>query len=242
MGNGANFTAFKGKEAILRAYTFNKVPAWAIFVDRIPMLSYDGDDLHEGEEFLAQAIDNLTESMGNGIYQLRIYKDVPPKGILNTTPFNFGFKFALLADDEFNAKAGGPTIAGLQKRIEELENDEEEDNTAMGRIGRFLDSRPDVMDFLMQKAMGIVNNFIPPKNGMPANMAGFTTMGATQQAGQPQPTSADLYGALPPEEKQNFDQAAYILMANDPKVGTHLMKLANLLINNPAMYQQLTKM
>jgi hypothetical protein len=243
MASGRDFTLFKGKEQVLKAYEFNKVPAWAIFVDRIPLMSYKGDDLSEGEAMLSQAIDNLTEGMGNGIFQLRVYEEVGPKGILNVTPFNYGFKFALLDDEQYQSKNGGTSIAGLQKRIEELEAEQEEqDNTAMGRIGRFLDSRPDVMDFLMQKAMGIVNNFLPPKNGMPANMAGFTTMNGTQQAGQPQATSADLYNALPPEEKQNFDQAAYILMANDPKVGTHLMKLATLLINNPAMYQSLTKM
>jgi hypothetical protein len=68
-----NFTLFKGKEAILKAYMFNKVPAWAIFVDRIPMFSYEGDDLETGEDFLEQAIDNLVECMGNGSYQLRVY-------------------------------------------------------------------------------------------------------------------------------------------------------------------------
>jgi|ERR1700678_1451234 len=243
MPSTRDFTVFKGKEQVLKAYEFNKVPSWAIFVDRIPLLSYVGDDMSEGEDMLSQAIDNLVESLGNGIYQLRTYKEVGPKGILNVTPFNFGFKFGLLDDEQYQAKNGGTSIAGLQKRIEELEAErEEEDNTPMGRIGRFLDSRPDVMDFLMHKAMGLVNNFFGPKNGMPANMAGFTTMNGTQQAGGPQPTSADLYNGLPPEEKANFDQAAYILMANDPKVGTHLMKLATLLINNPGMYQSLTKM
>lgn len=240
MGN--NFTVFKGKEQVLRAYMFNKVPAWSIFVDRIPMLSYDGDDLNEGEEFLSQAIDNLVESMGNGTYQLRVYKDVPPKGILNNTPFNFGFKFALLSDDAYDEKAGSKTIAGLQKQIDDLKagagGDDEEDNSAIGKIERFLERRPDVEQFLTQKLMGWVNNFFGPKNAAPANMAGFTAMDANNQPR----TSADLYNSLPADEKQNFDQAAYILMANDPKVGTNLMKLANLLRTNPAMYEQLTKM
>lgn len=239
MGN--NFTVFKGKEQVLRAYIFNKVPAWSIFVDRIPMLSYDGDDLDQGEEFLSQAIDNLIESMGNGTYQLRVYKDVPPKGILNNTPFNFGFKFALLSDDAYDEKAGSKTIAGLQKQIDDLKagtDDEEEDNSFMGRVGRILNDRPEIQDFLIQKAMGWVNNFFGPKNAAPANMAGFTAMDANNQP----KTSADLYNSLPADEKQNFDQAAYILMANDPKVGTNLMKLANLLRTNPGMYEQLTKM
>lgn len=241
-----NFTVFKGKEQVLKAYTFNKVAAWAIFVDRIPMLSYDGDDLDTGEEFLSQAIDNLVESMGNGTYQLRIYKDVPPKGILNNTPFNFGFKFALLSDEQYDEKPGSKTIAGLQKQIDELRNgggeEDEEEHFIGGKLGAFLKQRPEIEDFLIQKVMGWANNFFGPKNPMPANMAGFPTMEQQPGAQQPQPTSAELYNALSPIEKQNFDQAAYMLMRNDPNVGTNLMKLANLLMTNPAMYQQLTKM
>lgn len=243
-----NFTLFKGKEAILKAYMFNKVPAWAIFVDRIPMFSYEGDDLDTGEDFLEQAIDNLIECMGNGSYQLRVYKQISDKGILNNTPFNYGFKFQLLKDDEYEARyPDGAGISGLRKRLEALENgggeEEEEDKGFGAQLGKML-MRPEVQDFVLQKIFGLVNGIFQPKNQTPANMAGFTTMGTTEQPGQQAapPTSAELYNALPPTEKQNFDQAAYILMANDPQVGTHLMKLANLLINNPAMYQSLTKM
>lgn len=241
-----NYATFKGKEAILKAYMFNKVPAWAIFVDRIPMFSYKDDDLSTGEGFLAEAIDALTDCMGNGTYQLRIYEEVGPKGILNTTPFNYGFKFQLYPDDEYQDKFKGSTIAGLQRQIDELRSgegeEEEEDNSIMGKVGAYLKQRPEIEDFLLQKIMGWVNNNFGPKNPMPANMAGFPTMEQTQPGQQPPRSSADLYNALSPTEKQNFDQAAHVLMANDPNVGTNLMKLANLLINNPAMYQQLTKM
>ena len=238
-----NYTLFKGKDAILRAYRFNKVAPWAIFVDRIPMFSYEEFDLGEGEDFLEQAIDNLVECMGNGTYQLRVYKEVSSKGILNNTPFNFGFKFQLLDDEQYEARDGsGSTIAGLRKRLEALEGGggedaEEEDKSFGAQLGRML-GRPEVQEFVLQKIFGFVNTVFAPKNPMPANMAGFTSMDTQQQP----PTSAELYNALAQEEKQNFDQAAYILMANDPKVGTNLMKLANLLMNNPAMYQSLTKM
>lgn len=242
-----NYTLFRGKEAILKAYKFNKVPAWAIFVDRIPMFSYEGNDLNEGEDFLEEVLDNLIECMGNGTYQLRVYKEVTAKGILNTTAFNYGFKFQLLPDDEYEIKSGRATISGLQKQIDDLKNgvgemdDDGDDNSFSSQIGRML-GRPEVQDFVLQKIFGFVNNIFGPKNSAPANMAGFTTMDTTQQQQQTPPTAAELYSALPAQEKANFDQAAYILMANDPQVGTNLMKLANLLVNKPDMYQQLTKM
>jgi hypothetical protein len=240
-----NYTLFKGKEAILKAYMFNKVPAWAIFVDRIPMFSYEGDELEVGESFLNEAIDNLIECMGNGTYQLRIYKEVTAKGILNNTPFNYGFKFQLLPDDEYEARnPAGVSMSGINKRLAALEaqeeTEEEEDKSFGGQLGKMM-MRPEMQDFVMQKIFGFVNSIFASKNA-PGAMAGFTNMGTTGQTGQPPKTSAELYSALPPVEKQNFDQAAYILMANDPQVGTHLMKLANLLISNPAMYQSLTKM
>jgi hypothetical protein len=240
-----NYTLFKGKEAILKAYRFNKVAPWAVVVDRIPMFSYEGDDLSEGEDYLEQVLDNLKDAMGNGTYQLRVYREVPAKGIVNSTPFNFGFKFQLLDDEEFESRSiGGSSIAALKKRIEQLESgggDEEEEDKSFGaRVGRMFE-HPQVQEFVMQKIFGFVNQIFGPKNPMPANMAGFTTMDTQQQQGNP-PTSAELYNALPPQERANFDQACYVLIGNDPQIGTNLLKLANLLQNNPSMYQALTKM
>jgi hypothetical protein len=244
MGN--NYTLFKGKEAILKAYKFNKVPAWAIFVDRVPMFSYEGDEIEVGEDFLEEAIDNLVECMGNGTYQLRVYKEVTPKGILNNTPFNYGFKFQLLPDDEYEARnSAGISMSGIHKRLQALEgggeeDGEEEDRSFGAQLGKML-SKPEVQEFVLQKIFGFVNGVFAPKNA-PGAMAGFTNMGTTDQQQQQPPTSAELYNALPPGEKQNFDQAAYILMSKDPQVGTNLMKLATILINNPGLYQSLVKM
>lgn len=232
---------FRGKEKLLKAYRFNEVAAWGIFVGKEPMFAYEGDDMEEGEAQLVDVIDNLTEHMGMGTYQLRIYRECPGS-ITNKTPYNFSFRFQLLDDDEYENRHG-PTVQQLKKRIEELEGEEEEeDNSIMGRIGRLIE-RPEIENFIMQKLMGWANQAFGSKTPMPANMAGFTGMDTTQQqpGGQP-PTSAELYNRLPETEKQQFDQAAYILLSGDPQIGTHLMKLANILQTNPGLYQQLTKM
>ena len=243
----SNNTFFRGKDAILRAYRFNKVPAWGIFLGKDPMFSYEGLDLEEGEDLLAQVIDNLIECMGQGTYQLRIYKEINgDKGITNKTEYNYSFRFQLFDEDEYNTRNPSRTVAALQKRIEELEEeDEEEDNSVMGKIGRVL-QRPEVEQFLIGKIMGWVNQAFAPKQPMPANMAGFTNMDTTQQQEpgpefQP-PTLAELYNRLPQLEREKFDQATYVLLSNDPQVGTNLLKLATLLQNNPATYQALTKM
>lgn len=239
----SNTCLFRGKEAVLRAYRFNKVAAWGIFIGKEPMFSYEGDDISEGDEMLEAVIDNLVEHMGLGTYQLRVYRDAS-KGITNKTEYNFSFRFQLLDDEEYSIRNPNRTIQALQKRIEELEGEEEEeDDSFMGRVGKFLQQRPEIENFLMQKIMGWANRTFAAKPPMPANMAGFTTMDTTQQQpGQSQPSFADLYNRLSPEERQKFDQATYFLLGNDPAVGTHLLKLATLLQNQPATYDALTKM
>jgi hypothetical protein len=243
-----NSCLFRGKEAVLRAYRFNKVATWGIFIGKDPMFSYEGESLEEGEELLGEVIDNLVEHMSMGTYQLRIYRDLTAKGITNRTEYNYSFRFQLLDDEEYGFRNPNRTVAALQKRIEELEGEEEEeDDSFMGKVGSFLKKRPDVENFLMGKIIGWVNQAMTPKQPAPANMAGFTNMDTTQQQpspgpqGQP-PTSAELYDALSPGERAKFDQAAYILLGGDPQVGTHLLKLATLLQTNPGTYDMLTKM
>lgn len=230
---------------MIKAYRFNKVAPWAIFVDRIPMFSFEEYDLTAGEDFLDEALTNMIECLGGGYYQLRVYKEVSPKGILNNTPYNYGFKFALLDDEEYETR-GGRVVGSLEKRLAALENGggeetEEEDKSFGATLGRVF-NRPDVQEFVLQKIFGLVNTVFAQKNPMPAGMAGFTTMDTTQQQQQQPASSAELYNALPPDERQKFDIAAHMLMAGDPQVGTNLLKLANLLQNNPATYQALTKM
>ena len=242
-----NNCLFRGKEAVLRAYRFNGVPAWGLFVGKDPMFSYKGDSIDEGEQKLEQIIDDLVEYMSMGTYQLRIYEEVG-KGISNRTEYNYSFRFQLLDDEEYESRPTGK-IAALKKRIEELEADgeEEEDDSFMGRVGSFLKQRPDVENFLMQKVMGWANQILTPRPTPPANMAGFTTMDTTQQQPGPDPqqqppTAAELYNRLSPDEKQKFDTAMWTLLQYDPQIGTNLSKLANLLVTNPATYQVLTKM
>lgn len=239
-----NGCLFRGKDAVLRAYRFNKVPAWGLFLGKEPMFSYEGDDLEEGAEMLEAVIDNLVEFMSMGTYQLRVYRDIKA-GITNRTEYNFSFRFQLLDDEEYDRRNPNKTILALQKRIEELEQEEPEpDNSAMGKIGAFLKQRPEIENFLMGKIIGWANQAFTPKPPMPTSMAGFTNMDTTQQPGpQPAgPTSAELYNRLSPDERAKFDQAAYILLGTDPHIGTHLMKLATLLQTNPATYEALTKM
>lgn len=242
-----NYLLFKGKEAVLRAYNFNKVPAWAIVVGKDPMFSYDGSDMVEGAALLEQVIEDLIDNNMQGTLQLRVYRDVSRGGILNNTPFNYGFRFQLYGDEEYNNERlpQNTVLRRIMDRLDKIEGGEEteEDNSVAGQIAGFL-KRPEVMQQIFGRVLGFVDGLGLFKNkpAGPAAMSGVMNMGQTTPGGQAPPTTEELYKRLSPDEQMRFNQATYVLMFLDPAVGTNLLKLATLLQNKPDTYEMLTKM
>lgn len=240
------YTIFRGKDAVITAYEFNKVAPWALFVGKDPMFSYEGQDLEVGAAELGEVIQSLIDNGMQGTMQLKIYREVPRGGIVNTTPHNFSFRFQLYLDDEFNSR--NPLQLQLQAMKEEIrklkeepdQEEEEDDYSLQGQIaGIFKD--PDTRKMILAGIIGWVKSTFGKQNAGSAAMAGVSTMAETTQQGT-QPTSEQLYNRLTPEEQQKFSQATYVLMYLDPKIGTHLLKLADLLQNKPDTYEALTKM
>lgn len=237
------YTIFRGKDAVITAYEFNKVAPWALFVGKDPMFSYEGQDLEVGAGELGEVIQSLIDNGMQGTMQLKIYREVPRGGIVNTTPHNFSFRFQLYLDDEFNSR--NPLQLQLQAMKEEIRklkegNEEEEDYSIQGQIaGIFKD--PDTRKMILAGIIGWVKSTFGKQNAGSAMMAGVSTMADTTNQGT-QPTSEQLYNRLSPDEQQKFSQATYVLMYLDPAIGTHLLKLATLLQTKPDTYEALTKM
>lgn len=241
---------FKGKDAIIQAYEFNKVGPWAIFVGRELMFSCDDRDFKIGSGILEDVLDHLIDGHSEGAYQLRIYRDVPPKGIMSNTPYSYSFKFRLYSDEEFDKRNPfNNSINQIMQRLDSIEKgkDEEEeevDNSIGGRIGRMLE-RPEVQNALLGRLLGFMDAFTNRyRSASPSPMGsanGHQTMAETTTQ-QEQPTNASLYEALAQDERDKLDQALYVLMQNDPQVGTHLLKLATLLVTQPKTYEMLCKM
>ena len=239
------YTLFKGKDAVIMAYEFNKVAPWALFVGKDPMFSYEETDLDQGASYLDTVIESLITNGMQGTMQLRIYREVPRGGILNNTPCNFSFRFQLYQDDEFNSR--NPMQLQLQQLKEEIrklkeepDDEEDEDYSIQGEIAGIF-KEPDTRKMILAGIVGWVKSTFGKQNAGSATMAGVSTMADTTQQGT-QPTSEQLYNRLTPEEQQKFSQATYVLMYLDPLIGTHLLKLADLLQNKPDTYEMLTKM
>ena len=238
------YTLFKGPDAVIMAYEFNKVAPWALFVGKDPMFSYEEGDIEQGASYLGSVLESLISNGMQGTMQLRIYRTVPNGGILNNTPCNFSFRFQLYQDDEFNSR--NPMQLQLHQLKEEIRklkegnDEEEEDYSIQGQIaGIFKD--PDTRKMILAGIIGWVKSTFGKQNAGSAMMAGVSTMADTTNQGT-QPTSEQLYNRLSPDEQQKFSQATYVLMYLDPAIGTHLLKLATLLQTKPDTYEALTKM
>lgn len=239
---GANYNLFRGRDATLQAYTFNKVAPWAIFVGKELMCSYNDENLAEGAEVLGEFMDAMVDNKMEGTYQLRMYRVIPPNGIMNNTPYSYSFKFQLYGEDDYQQlNPMHMQLKALKEEIRQLKEDkdqEDEDEFSWkGQIGAIMKD-PETRRMLVMGIAGFVRNMFN-KFSPPAGMAGTPTMEPT---GTGQPTMADLFNRLSIDEQEKFNQATYFLLSKDPKIGTNLLKLAELLNNNPGMYDSLTRM
>lgn len=231
MANG-NSVQFWGREKAVEAYEFNAVPTWALFSGKDILCQYRDGDLAEGSDKLDQFIAALQEGHSDAPYQVRIYQDA---GLINEkTPYNYSFRFKLFKDGE--AQASRPTtqilerLGAIENRLNGDQDEEEKPKGFQGMIAGILE-KPEMQNFLMAKVFGFINSMTGGGQSPPAAIAGVP--------GSPkEPTSSsEAYAALSDVERGNLDTAMYILMAKDPQVGTHLLKLATILKNEPNKYK-----
>ena len=236
---------FRGTEAVIEAYQFNKVGPWALCCGRELLFSWEETDLQQGSQFLEEVLKHMHKGHSAAEYQLRLYREVPEKGIVNTTPWNYSFKFRLYSDGEYDEKnpffAKTDAIMNRLTAIEQRMSEEEEgepESAVMGFINGII-GKPEVQNFLLQKVFGLVNKIFPSdRPAAAAASMGATEPGATAQEG---PSTAQLYGALSVDERQKMDWAVHVLL-NDPQIGTHLLKLATIYQDEPAKYEMLCKL
>lgn len=253
---------FRGKDAIVQAYSRNNVPGCILCSAKDILFQYDGDDVEEGADMLGQFIDALKKGHSQAVYQLRMYKD-PPANVNLKTDWNYSFKCRILDEDEVTENGGSyntsretyKRLDALTAELAELKRERELEQEEEGEeVGGFqsviggLINRPDVQNFLIQKMMGFMNNLTGNK-GQPAQ-PGAAVSGLPGAAAQPmaaeglqQEINTDTaYNRLAPDQRQLLDQAMAVLMERDPNIGTNLYKLAKILYSDPDRYNNLAKM
>ena len=163
-----------------------------------------------------------------------MYED--PAGKINSsTKFDasFNFRLADTIEDHLSSKMAGvyeDRIKGLEEKINELSQPEEEEMTPQGQmwamVGKILE-HPQVQQAIAGKILGFIDGLGSTLSGVFKQPAQRAAIGATSTA---------------QDENQKLQQAVNILVTVDPQLGTHLLKLAEVAQADPSKYEQLIGM
>lgn len=228
----------------MKAYQAQDIAHWAIVNGKIVMFATETAWTHEEcQTFLQEVLDNMKEGGSEGQFVLAVYKlkKTDPE-ITSSTPMLRGFTFTLFGEEDrpYQVKKSGymQEVNERMDRFETMmieymkagveEEAEPEKPTAMDRIAGFLDGlleMPDVKNRIALGAVGLLDKIIPLKmSGMkqPAQIAGLN---AEQQQAQRQ------------QQQQKIHQAINAIFPVDPELGDHLLKVADIAVNNPGKYK-----
>jgi hypothetical protein len=247
----SNSVAFRGVGQVVEAYKANDIAPWAIVTGagkvQDVMFAYEDQDVEAGAVMLEECLKRMKSGSSTAAYSLRTYKLKAGTEIESNTVWCRSFPFKLYNDEEedyspFEAgrrhyqrqadeqlQALREEIEMLKKQIEEDEEDEKPEGMAGVIQGIFAD--PMMKQFVMQGIAGLVSKIVPMRpTGQPAAVAGIPA-----QAGV-------LQSVLEPGQEGKIQHAINVLCTQDPKLGDHLMKLADIAVKNPGQFNWLIGM
>jgi hypothetical protein len=228
--------AFRGIPQVIEAYRANDMAPWAIVSSKTVMFAFETDDIEQGCAMLKETLRRLYDGGSQAQFELRTYELGRDERIKSSTPHLRGFPFVLYDDENESPYHKGrqsyqreadEKIGKLEKELEELKllvagQDEEEEKPE--GINGFLSgifTDPMMKQTLQQALIGFVQKIVPMNTAArPAAVAGI-------ENGEQQ-----VQSVLQPGQPEKVQQALNILCANDPLLGDHLLKLANVALNN----------
>jgi len=238
----------RGIEDILSGYQLFEVPMFAVFVGKDLKFSYRSEDQEAGIQFLSEQLQAIRASNGSGIYTLKVYNAVDKDGyISNATHYVGSFNFKVCeADPYFTAGRqqmiqGAPPVPDkmaeilnrmdqrmveIEKRLDEEAVEEEERHPAIsimdgiGSIGEKYPWLQNKIDDLFLLGRTFFKKLNPMAEGK-INGIDPSTMTPQQK----------VVAALDILHKAD----------TDGKFPDRLLKLAELSINDPDMYQVMIK-
>lgn len=238
---------------MLEAYESMAVPAWSIwFTPRDMIAKYEGDDLPEGSSLLSSTLDRLVKGGGESALNLKVYDDLK-KGerITTATPNSGSFNFALYGPGENGVGEITPyqvrqsaladrleaRMADMQdkmmgeliKKLDEKPEKEEKEGGFIGVISGLLDN-PTIQGILIHKLAGFLG--VPLVPAQPR-------IGSQEQAAQVAGVGEMVN--VPPDQYEKLERAIPMLAKVDPKIGDHLLALAEMAINDPGRYKMALK-
>jgi hypothetical protein len=172
---------FQNIESVINAYELRAVPAFSIYQGKQLLIKYEGSDILEGSELLAQFLPMLLNSAA--IYTLCVYEEFSGK-INDKSPYHGSYNFKFVENTAgYNASNNvlqslQSQLAAMDEKLTRIETEKElsvnDDSTinSMDRIGNIL-SHP-----LIEKLIPVVMGFLQPSEEtkkLPAVMAGIET-------------------------------------------------------------------
>jgi hypothetical protein len=226
---------FRGIKNVVKAYRNKDVPAWGLFQQTQFLEKYEGADIGEGATLLQDYLEALDmRSNDTNTYTLCVYELTRGEKINSSTKFDasFNFRLADTIEDHLSSKMAGvyeERIKGLEDKINQLSEPEEEEMTPQGQmwamVGKILE-HPQVQQAIAGKILGFIDGLGNTVGGMFKQPVQRMTIGGTNTQ----------------DENQKLQQAVNILATVDPQLGTHLLKLAEVAQADPSKYEQLIGM
>lgn len=237
--------SFKGCEQVLRAYQSQGVEQWAILNGKVVMFAtetdWDGTDCYN---FLSKVLNDLKEGGSEAQFVLAVYKLKKTDHEINCAlPPYRGFTFTLFGEEDrpYQVRKNNymsevdtrldrmetMMLEFMKAQTEEPQEQEEKPLSAIDKFAGYLNGlleMPDVKNRVALAAVGMLDKIIPLKmNNMrqPAQIAG--TPQQQQEAAQ--------------QQQKKIQQAVNLIFPVDPLLGDHLLKVADIAVNNPTKYK-----
>jgi hypothetical protein len=241
---------FRGCGQVLGAYTANDMPSWAICNGKDIMFASEESDMAQGEGSLRECLDLIKKGGSKAIFTLRVYEFEGKVKILSNTPFSRAIPFTVFDDEEdlapYDQRRRGymrevedrlqsqdKQILELKEQLAEAEEQEEKPKGINGFLAGVMES-PQGQAMFWNVIGAIVSKIVPMGGQMqPAAVAGI---------GQAQEEPETLVSVLEPGQPDKVQQAINVLCTKDPRLGDHLLAVANIAREDQARYNFLISM
>jgi hypothetical protein len=229
-----------GTESVMDGFKIHDCSYFSVWQGKTLKFKYIGGSAEDAANFLMQNIEGLHPN-STALYEIRLYDDVPDKGINNSTPYSGSFTFKMNTGIGTDASVYRPVGSDqytkhlqtenemMKKRIEALEAEEVEDEEpadGVGRIMGYIEKYPALQEIL-RDGIGMLKNVFNQRSG--------------NNHMHHQAISGVIDPALPAEDK--LMAALGMLTQNDPgRLSTLANALAGLLDRDPDLLSTLDKL
>lgn len=232
----------RGIQGVVEAYRLNGVGPFAVWCGKMILFSSEGvenDDVDTGGEQLRAFLELVERSGTEGKYILQMYKLKEGQEIDTGTQAFRGFPFSLWTAEgsmQPYARLKNEQMDQLRAEIQDLRQQladkelemEDEDQGAMGKIGKMLNGLIDMPQIRDAIGAWVMSKVVPMNK--PAKVAGLEGQGGAVKT------------VLDQQQAETAQTALNVLAQVDPKLGDHLTAIAKIAVDDPARYKFLVGM